>query len=248
MKETEIKYLAGLLDADGSLSPTYNNGYFHLVLSLELAESCDFNGKYIKELGNVFGRVYSRKRDDKWAVTNTWKVCTRRDIEMLVPRLVKHMVIKSNRWSELLKKYRQLKAVKMTKEEYQTVVDSISEDTVKNQNHPTYAWTAGFLDGDGHYMIRNRKRQTEIRCGAVSHESVDQVIHLLHKAFGGRIIKEGNCTRWDRNLGPRDRSFAVWFLKKMVKHSRLKKHKIEKILSIHSQRLNISTPTGEVIV
>lgn len=251
--ESEIKYLAGLLDADGSLSLTHNNGYLGLVLNLELSESCDRNGQYILSLCNRVGTHYEREREG-WSRQHTWRVCKRSDLEVLIPRLVKHMVIKAKHWNYLLELFRENKAMKISDIEYQNL-HSLSLNSrlitgpLHEKVHPTWAWATGYIEGDGWFLIREREHQIEMSVGVVSDENDRVGIDLLYKAFGGIVKKdkEGHI-RWVRNLGPRDYSFVTRFLPKLIKHSKLKTHKMERILSIHSQRLNVSTPTGEVIV
>lgn len=253
LKENDIKYLAGLLDADGSLSLTHNNGYLGLVLNLELAESCDKDGKYLNYLGQFGGNLYTRKREENWSRTNTWSVCKRSELEMIIPRLIKHMVIKARHWEFILGLFRQYKGVLISDSEYQLLLEEsyksrLTSGPLKPKNHPTWAWVAGYLEGDGWFMIRNRARQTEIQTGAVCQMSDVIALQLLQKAFGGILKEDRGYMRWIRNLGPRDASFAIRFCRKLVQHSKLKTHKIEQILAFHSQRLNKSTPTGDVIV
>lgn len=252
-KESEIKYLAGLLDADGCLSLTYNNRYIGMTLSLELAESCDRDGKYIKSLANRVGSFSTRKREENWSRTNSWRVGKRSDLEMLLPRIIKHMVIKGKHWQNLLNLYRDYKGVVISSEEYEEI-KKISTESRENSGplkpkiHPTWAWVTGYLEGDGWFMIRHRPRQIEMQVGAVCREGDVIALELLQKAFGGILKEDRGHMRWIKNLGPKDKAFAIRFCTKLLQHSRLKTHKIETILSIHSQRLNEITPAGDVIV
>lgn len=254
INESEIKYLAGLLDADGSLSLTHNNGYLGLVLNLELAESCDRDGTYIKSLANRVGNLYTRKREENWSQTNTWRITKRSDLEQLLPRIIKHMVIKGKHWNNLLNLFREQQGKVITANEFFSFQE-FSEASRKisgslhPKKHPTWAWATGYIEGDGWFLIRDRVKQVEMHVGVVSHPDDRVGIDLLHKAFGG-IIKFDNkgYLRWIKNLGPRDKSFVIRTLPKMIYHSRLKRHKMEQIISIHSQRLNEFTATADVIV
>lgn len=250
--ETEKKYFAGLLDADGWLCISYNKGYARLVLGLELSESCDRDGKLIEYLGSKVGNTSTRDRDENWATQNTWTVGKRKDLELTLPHIIKHMVVKGAKWQYLLEQFRKLKGCKITQEDILSIREEADKRVgpLKPKNHPTWAWTAGYIDGDGWYLRRVRTRQIEMHVGVVSHKDHIEGLELLHKAFGG-VLKDdstGNCKRWIRNLGPRDKSFAINFLKKMAQHSKLKTWKVEQILHTHSQRLSNSTPTGDAIV
>lgn len=248
--ETEKKYLAGLLDADGCLYFTVSNGYLALRLHLSASESIDREGKYIKYLGSKVGNVYTRKRDENWAVQNEWVVGARSDLEKLLPHITKHMVVKGAKWQWMLETSRKFKGKPISQEEMLELRrEALSKKgPIKPKNHPTWAWVAGYLDGDGWYMMRKRPKQIEMQVGAVTNMDELEGVELLHKAFGGILKDDRGHKRWIRNLGPRDKDFAVKFLKKMVVHSRLKKWKIEQLLHTHSQRLSVPTPTGDAIV
>lgn len=244
MKETEIKYLSGLFDADGWVMVRNSNGYLHLDVGIEQAESTDRYGKYINNLPNkIGGNVSHRKREDNWAPTNTWKIGARADLEKLLPRLIKHCVIKGKHLQRMLDLYRLMKSVKIDDATYEVFKEYCQESRsdsgpVKPKNHPTWAWLAGYLDGDGYYMLRKRVKQTECRVGVVAHNDDRETLEWLQRAFGGVIKgrKDCNACEWVRNLGPRDKSFALEFLTKLVRFHPMKKWKIEQILAFHSTR------------
>lgn len=248
--ETESKYLAGLLDADGSLSFVHNNGYLSLMLHLSMSESIDKGGKYAHYLVSKVGKLHTRKRNENWAVQNEWILYARNDHEKTLPHVIKHMVVKGKKWSFMLETLREYKGKKLTKEEF-LEFRSFANDLhgpLKSKKHPTWAWTAGYIDGDGWYLKREREHQTEMHVGVVSHPDSPEGLELLHKAFGGVLKMDRGHLRWIKNLGPRDKQFAKSFLKKMVNHSHLKQWKIEQLLSTYSQRLSVLTPTGDAIV
>lgn len=249
--ETEKKYLAGLLDADGCLRYKHNHGYLHLELSLSMSESIDRNGKFARYLEDKVGKLYTRKRDDNWAIQNEWVVAKRSDLEKVLPHVIKHMVVKGKKWQHMLEVFRAYKAVKVSVEELTALREEAAQlhGPLRAKKHPTWAWVAGYIDGDGWYLKRVRPRQVEQHVGAVAHPDSPEGLELLHKAFGG-VLKSDNkgYLRWIKNLGPRDKQFTISFLKKMVNHSQLKKWKIEQLLSTYSQRLSDLTPTGDAIV
>lgn len=248
--ETESKYLAGLLDADGSLSFVNNNGYLSLVMTLSMSESIDRDGKYAKHLSSKVGRLYTRKRDDNWAVQNEWTIYARPEHELLLPKVIKHMVVKGKKWNYMLEKLREYKGSKIDEEQLHALREEADKLTgpLKHKSHPTWAWAAGYIDGDGWYLKRERKYCTEQHVGVVTHKDHTAGVELLHKAFGGVLKEDRGHIRWIKNLGSRDKRFAINFLRKMVVHSNLKKWKIEQLLSTYSQRLSVSTPKGDAIV
>lgn len=244
--ETEKKYFAGLLDADGYLTIYKNGEYASMALGLELSESIDREGKVIKYLSSQVGNMKTRDRNENWATQNAWTVSKRSDLELVLPHVIKHMVVKGAKWQYLLEKFRKLKGVKVTQEDIENIRQEADsrKGPLKPKNHPTWAWTAGYIDGDGWYLKRERPRQIEMHVGVVSHIDHIEGLQLLKKAFGGVLKDDRGHKRWIRNLGPRDTAFALHFLRKMVQHSKMKKWKIEQILHTHSQRLSVDNPTG----
>jgi hypothetical protein len=248
--ETESKYLAGLLDADGSLSFGMKGGRLSLSFELTMAESIDRDGKYAKYLSSKVGNLYTRKRNENWATVNEWKIGARSDLEKFLPHVIKHMVARGKKWDFMLRTFREYRGVEITREELLELREQANRlsGPVKPKNHPSWAWVAGIIDGDGWYMKRVRPKQIEMQVGVVTNMNETASLELLHKAFGGVLKDDRGHKRWIRNLGPRDKAFALHFLRKMVVHSRLKKWKIEQLLSTYSQRLSDSTPTGDAIV
>lgn len=238
--ESEIKYLAGLMDADGWISFSFVKNRVYLSVAICQSVVYDKNG-YLDSLGQRAGRTTVRKtthRDVK-----TWHVRDERDLNILVPRLVKHMVIKGKHLQRMFDKYKSLRGTVCTDEELEELKTFSIESRkdagpLKAKTHPTWAWVAGYLDGDGHYNF-SKKRETA-RIEVCAHESDIVSLEFLQKAFGGTIKKmtgkdAGSNFRWFKNLGKRDKKFAQSFLKKVHKHSRFKKWKIEQILAFHNQ-------------
>lgn len=251
MKETEIKYLAGLLDADGSMFFNYTSGRVYLSIALDASESVDRNGKYINWLGNQLGvkpyRTDKSKQNKAWAVGNKLVISKKSTINMLVPRLVKYLVIKGKHLQRLYDVYRTLQGKVLEPEELEKLKQFVKRSRkdsgpVKTKSWLPKAYVAGFLDGDGSYIFKKNGGKYQIT--ATSHENDRVVIDLLNKQYGGYITYQDNVVRWHRALGRTSKSFAVPFLKTMHRHSQLKKHKIEMFLHHHSQRLTVSNPTG----
>lgn len=262
--ESEIKYLAGLLDADGSLSFKFakykESCKLHLSLSLDASLAIDKHG-YLRSLAERAGGLYIAKRDLSEHLQQKWIVGKASELNQLLPRIIKHMVIKGKHWNWLYNTYLEnikqnisLEKEKALKE--QSALSRASSGPLKPKKHPTWAWVSGYLDGDGHYSKRydkNPQKTTLMRITLTSHEDDYFGVNLLQKAFGGTInhSKHHSWLIWHRNLGVTDHSFALAFLRKMHAHSRLKKHKIEEMLqfhNIHLQRLTEKISTESVIV
>ena len=266
--ETDIKYLAGLMDADGSLYfhfTKYKEDVYNIKLKLVLQQSLsiDHNGKLIEWLSKFGGFAQFIKINNEdhpnWSDANRWTVTHSTELNTLVPRITKHMVIKAKHWQSMLEKLseiygRSVSEVEMNELKEFAIQSRKNSGPLKPKKHPTWAWVAGYIDGDGCYYMRSRKKNwgvsKELLVRVVCENNDIQALELLHKAFKGNLKKNTyeNTHYWTRNLGNADINFAIYFLRKMVNHSRLKKHKIETMLHHHLQRLSEQTSTEEATV
>jgi hypothetical protein len=270
MNETLIKYLAGILDADGSIAfnfvnPTKDERNLHnlsLKISLTSSDAIDFHG-FVAKLPELtgFGSWDCHGSRDQF---NRWTVTSRRDLEMLAPRLVKHMVVKGRHLQRMLSKWKEMRGRFLSEDECEALrefskTSRADAGPVKPKNHPTWAWLAGYLDGNGSYRAGPCKSGTykgnqyfRIQCSvqASCHVNDVSVLEFIQNAHGGYIkphSKSENCMVWERNLGRSQHSFAVRFLPNLVAHSRLKRHKIEQMLSFHHQQRPIVLTSAEEV-
>lgn len=276
MDESLVKYLAGLLDADGSLSFQFRLGrntedQHHLGLQLALhASSAVDRHSFVASLPRLtgMGSFYTEGDEGKYF---RWLVSKRAELEMLIPRLTKHMSVKANHWQWMFETWRDRRGPPISTAERDALAAAAKESRrlrkgpLKPKNHPSWAWLAGFLDGDGHYTRQRQKcgvykgiqqYSWQMTVGCVAHKEDAHVLEFIQKAHGGNIFEHGqsaSCLVWRRAVGARNRSFALDFLPHLARHSHLKRHKIEQMIahhnsSTHQQRLNIPTPAGEAIV
>lgn len=261
MNESLVKYLAGLLDADGSLSFIFKHDqnregrYFVGVkLGLTAADAVDKMG-WLHTLPDQtgFGTV-SRYGDKKQF--SVWSVAKRADLEMLLPRLVKHMVVKARHWQWILDTWRNMRVDRRTCSfDEREVLTAASKESrrlncgpLKAKNFPTWAWLAGYLDGDGCYTHSRHLAKTtgyyqwRMDMSASAHVNDRCVLDFLCRTIGGSVRPQGqspNVLLWRRSLGYQHRSFALSFLPNMAKHSRLKRKKIDAMIHHHRQRLSV---------
>lgn len=265
MNESLVKYLAGLLDADGSLSFECHRGYdgrvrISLKLHLVSAVTIDTNG-FVASLPEItgFGGI-NKYADGRYC---QWFVGHRADLEMLMPRVIKHSVVKARHWQWLLDYWRdyrsQTKGQKSLPEDDWQALQAASRlsrrtnvGPIKPKNHPTWAWLAGYLDGDGCFSFRTSQNKN-MRLSVTAHATDASVLEFLQTSFGGTIknnSRSEDLKVWWRGLGPAHTSFALEFLPKLVKHARFKKHKIEQMIHFHNhrQRLSVSRAKAQAIV
>jgi hypothetical protein len=261
MNESLVKYLAGLLDADGSLSFAFKcdqnrpDRYFAgLKLHLASSDAVDKVG-FVTSLPLLTGMGTVNRGGPRDQFID-WYVSRRADLEMLIPRLVKHMVIKAGHWEWLLNTWRNLRSDRGTiSAEERAALTTQSKESrrsrvgpLKPKNHPTWAWLAGYLDGDGTYHYRHNLARTtgywqwKMAVSAVAHVNDRCVLDFLHTHFGGGIgpqWQSPDVLVWTRSLGYQNRAFALRFLPRLAKHSRLKRPKIDAMIHHHRQRLSI---------
>lgn len=269
--ETLLKYLSGLIDSDGTVAFDFrnrnrNDGWSNLALVVGIASSDEVDKhRFVESLPTLTGHGTTSRNGDKNQYVY-WKVTSRRDLEMLVPRLVKHMVVKGRHLQRMFDKWRELRGQQISEEQREELL-KFSKDSrcdsgpVKAKNHPSWAWVAGYTDGNGHFQFSlvNGGRKTKdgretrsMRVDACCHVGDAAVLEFLQKAFGGEIRTHPateNAMIWHRNLGVSQRSFALAFLGKLVNHSRFKKHRIEQMIAFHrQQRPSEKTPEGDATV
>lgn len=246
MTETEVKYLAGLLDADGSIGFEFTNNRPYLAIKLTAADSIDTK-QYVYTLPERTGYGTVCKKDrpgTTWSTVTVWTVSKRKHLEMLIPRLAKHMVIKGKHFDRMLRKWLEFRGQTLSNidiEQLKQYCRASRRDSgaLKAKNHPTWAWVAGYLDGDGSFIFKKppSQRFPKLVVRATAHINDRVGLDLLHKAFGGHIYNRGKNGKhildWVHPLGKNNKSFAIKFLSKVVKHSRLKKHKIEQMIAYH---------------
>lgn len=254
MTETDIKYLAGLLDADGSFYYNYSDNRVYLTISLDLSTGVDKDKKFTEWLCkevNVKPYCFNRKENAKGVESIKITISKRSSIETIVPRILKYLVIKGLHLKTLFDKYIEYRGRQLKNEEINQLKEFVKASRkivgpIKTKSWLPKAYVAGFIDGDGCYCMK--KSSGTYNVSTVSHINDRIVADLLYKQYGGRIHYQEDWIRWVHPLGKQSKDFAIPFLKTMVRHSRLKKWKIEQFLNYHSQRLTDKMSTDRVIV
>ena len=260
--ESLVKYLAGLLDADGCLSFNFTRDHnrpdcwcLGLRLFLGASNTIDRDG-FVPSLPEITGMGTVYNQTERHFM---WQVSRRNHLEMLLPRVIKHMVVKAQHWQWMMDTWRETRgrgygrqAITFQGREFLTQASKESRKSrvgpLKPKNYPTWAWLAGYLDGDGWFMHRKPSiKRYGMHVGACAHITDASVLDFLQNAFGGKIrthSQSENVKVWERSLSNANRSFALRFLPKVAKHSRLKRHKIDLMIHHHQQRLSVPGPKG----
>src|SRR3989304_8815346 len=224
LNESLVKYLAGLVDSDGTISFDFKNeirnkGRANLGLKVGVASSDVVDRHmFLDSLPERIGHGYvSRHGPEKQY--KYWFLNSKRDLEMMVPRLLKHMCVKAKHLERMFEMWKEKRGAMLSPEECAALrtwskESRLDAGPLKPKSHPTWAWVAGYLDGNGHYMFSlankgSAKETRSMRISATCHRGDAEVLELFKKAFGGRIRVHNlteNAMTWDRNLGLKDAS------------------------------------------
>lgn len=188
-----VKYYAGLFDADGSFDiwPTKReNGTYYInikatlyqkdtVVFDELVEEYGVEVKPAKGCNCV--TLHGTKAEMFMRAVKNYLVIKREVVELLLT--VKGKVVDDI--SEIRKQIQQARSKRSSEKDW-----------------PSRRWMAGYIDGDGCLLSSYRKTDgnLEFKLSVVSHVSQMQGLELMQKAFGGIIVTQGDCKRWNLSL------------------------------------------------
>ena len=222
------KYLAGLVDADGTFGVRFfrrREGDFRPACFFDVGQTpkCD---KVLHLLADSFGGSVSYrtpKTGHGGEGNATWSLPHTQAKKML-SRIEKFLVVKRGR-ARLVQQYLAAHS-RVPADRLQAHQQQLRELlNVKYQlpNYPSRAWLAGYFDGDGCFASRlNKKGQAYLSARITAHISADGGIQLLHKAFGGAIYKYGgpHLPTWVLHMPP---SKAKQFIEHFAKHLVIKR-------------------------
>lgn len=190
------KYLAGLLDSDGSIMLMWNppcrrenwdgtgpqRAYVVVAFSQKTGDM-DFmrsiaNSLTPPSLPQVWGSFGTRSDTD----TQYWKVAGTKATSVLM-RLKKYLVCKRNVAEVAIEMNGQIMDVAAGKAQLEA-----ARAVLITPKHPTRKWAAGYIDGNGSFDVRVPKGMAGQPILSVSDEAKERNgVELLHKAFGGSI-------------------------------------------------------------
>lgn len=248
--ETLNKYVAGFVDADGTISFHFNktvDGFFRIGLQFGIAQ-IDNRGrgfKLLQDLRDAYdvGSVIDiESKNQKY-----WKVAGKNDLEKFLPHIIKHMVIKGKHFQRMLEKRRELSGVNLTQDQVDELRRFAKESradtgSTRYKKNASPAWLAGYIDGDGYLRCSGREHWLKIHVQKSDVCSVE----LIQKTYGGKIYNttKENIKEFKLNFGASFYGIATKVLKAIIPHLRLKRHDAEMILYWHKQRLNEKNPKG----
>jgi len=247
------KYVAGLIDSDGSFSLSYSKmttGRYGVYLQFNLtqAESADPEHKLLYALRNhynVGGVHISKHRPLQASESASWVVSGKEALKLLNV-IFKHLRIKAThadnlRWIvDSLAGY----TISDTEDLKEYVRCSrVNTSWLREPKHLPTAWVAGYIDGDGHYRVRIGREsrgaiRNEVKLFVGAQECDSFILKQLQKEHKGHLSKrKDGLWFWQRSLGKASRSMAVPFLKSMREYCCLphKYEAIQRALAYHEQ-------------
>lgn len=258
------KYLAGYLDADGCLGLSFSKYKDYYTTSLtfcfQQSFSADPDGSLLKALRDFYnlGKINYRDLSGDFSSVVVWTMGSD-DFLKLYNLVGKHLRIKGTHWENLIWLYKELRFFHLSLNQLDDLkvfskCSRLNSSWLKRPKHLSYAWLAGYFDGDGHYRIRHRRKYVKSvnrwcnsheLCVQVSCDKNDQhIIDKIVEDFGGtkHTHKQGHII-WKRSLGKTNSNFAIGFLKKLRSYSCLEKKYliINDMIQFHDdcqQRLN----------
>jgi hypothetical protein len=255
------KYMAGFIDADGHFSVRARIGA-RPDLEFSVAQAVGFQEPLL-ELQKEFGGVIRLRHDGQHA-----ELCMRGSpARKVFERLKKYLVLKQDqaeRFLDLVDRGVVLKTEADVAAVRQRVKEIRSYGATREPNYPSRKWMAGYVDGDGSFVVKVCKKTgyayPNLTILAAPNYFVG--ITLLHKAFGGRVQAIGQNAIWSVSLSQPSKIEQVlghcaqhmfrkqaqaYFLLGCAKSGNLRDgetiHRIIKTLNAQQHRL--SDPTAE---
>ena len=223
------KYLAGLIDADGSFGVRFfkrPSGGVRPAMWLDVSQKEPRSG-ILYAIQEAFGGTVStvdKPSGHGGGSQSVWSV-PHSEAMKIAMRLDKYMVVKRGRAPLMVDYIHNNKIVASDKtdihREQLRVISNISHTI---PNYPSRQWMAGYFDGDGCFASRLDKTSgfAYLALRITAHEKDANGIKLLQKAFGG-IINHSSGSHlpcWVLHLPP---SKALAVVNHFAKHTRIKR-------------------------
>lgn len=223
-----IKYWAGLFDADGSFDfrpAKRDNNTYYLTATATLYQKEE---SVLQEFAKLFEADVKPSKGCSYVRLHGTKArCFMQEVK-------KHLVIKRNVVETLL-------------ELDKTTVDDLVPVRTKVKaaravGYPTVfparQWMAGYVDGDGciHSSFRKKDGNLEFKLAVVSHTSQRSGLDLMHKQLGGYITQQGDTLRWNVSLSI---SKGKQVLGYFGKHLKMKKQQAALVLECLNSRKHL---------
>jgi len=220
MSKLSEKYIAGFLDADGTICLQVRKGERPtLMVAFSQKTSKD---EVLKRIQEEYGGTFRIKKINGGSYSDL-SFCSN-SAKKLLNRICKFLVIKKHYANVCLeeseKKVVNPESLKVYLKEQR------EQRSCPLPKHPTRKWVAGYFDGDGCLSVRSIQKpfgQASIVAHIACSNFDTEGIVLLHNFFGGAIhdMRNGRCRQWCLSLG--SPSKAKQFLGYFSKHCIVKR-------------------------
>lgn len=215
------KYIAGLIDADGSIRLHFNkrkDGTYRAAASVKL--SLVGNIKYLAEEFNLNWRLYPR---DRYKDCEEVYIFGKKAVNFL-NRIKNHLRIKKHLAEWVIDNHG--KVVKDPKELKYELRKVRAETANKDYGrHPSRAWLAGYFDGDG--CIAFHKRRNECWFQITGWSKDKKILETLSKCFGGKVYNHsGDSVCYKLYLGRKGAPIIEYIKAHVV----IRKYQLDKYL------------------
>lgn len=205
------KYLAGLIDADGSFGVRFfrrPQGDYRPAMFLQVSQKAARN-RILSLLQESFGGTISTNEGAtgySGGPQTVWSLPHSETMKLLY-RLDKYMVVKRGRAPLMVDYVHNNSRVSEDRlEAHRAQLDTIRSYRHQLPNYPSRQWMAGYFDGDGCFASRIDKKSgyCYLSLRVTAHKNDSNSIDLLHKAFGGLInySKGEHLPCWVLHLPP----------------------------------------------
>ena len=199
------KYIAGFLDADGTVNVTFVSTTKYPQLRLGFSQKTD-QDEVLHRIHAEWGGCISYNEQKGVSYTQlTWS--GNKQCQMLLNRVKQFLVIKRHYAEVCL----DVCSRHIEREEIPKVREYLKiqrkQRSLPLPKHPSRKWLAGYIDGDGCISVQQIRKPSgvaEVVLHIAASNFDTEGIETIHKAFGGRIndMCEGRVKQYAVSLSP----------------------------------------------
>lgn len=230
------KYLAGLIDSDGSFGVRFvrrSQGDLRPAMWLEVSQKASRN-QILYLIQESYGGAVStvnKATNHGGGPQSVWSLSHTEAMKLLY-RVDKYMVVKRGRAPLMIDYVHNNSRIEQSKIDiHREQLNAIRALSYQLPNYPSRQWMAGYFDGDGCFASRIDKRSgySYLSLRVTAHERDANGIKLLHKGFGGLInySKGEYLPCWVLHLPP---SKALQVVGHFANHAIIKKAEADFVL------------------
>ena len=239
--ESINKYTAGLLDADGNIHLTVTDSQTSSnIRSVRVQFTGERKDKVVETLLNLHDHYQMGRMEYPNTRTNivNWTLNGQEAINFLTV-IKKHLVIKGqhaertiNLWYRLKDRTSTVKALARWRR-----LSRDSTGPIHHKKHLTWAWLAGYIDGDGHISIP--KKRIEFQSNLRDIAAYELIQHSLGRPYriNYKPSIQQDIIRIDLSFTKEHTAFMKGTGVKILRHLRMKRWALEQVFAAHNKQL-----------